>query len=136
MFDLRCKGHNRPAAAVRLIGTIRPKPDIAYSGSISASYISPRHTSMTYEQKSGKLLSDPRTGACVYLLHILLQRLEQQQPGLLADMANGVAHDRAAMNPAGSDAEAHGCEIADEALRMLRLMSAQLKLVQPPCTTG
>ena len=90
---------------------------------------------MTSEQKPEKLANDPRIGACVYLLHGLLQRLEQQQPGLLADMANGVARDRAAMNPAASDAEAHGCEIADEALRMLRLMSDQLKFAQPPSAT-
>lgn len=76
--------------------------------------------------------NDPRIGACVYLLHGLLQRLEQQQPGLIAGMAEGVQHDRAAMNPEASASAAHGCEVADEALRMLRLMSEQLKLAQPP----
>lgn len=74
--------------------------------------------------------NDPRIGACVYLLHGLLQRLEQQQPGLIADMTEGVLHDRAAMNPEASVAAAQGCGIADEALRMLRLMSAQLRVSQ------
>lgn len=72
--------------------------------------------------------SDPRIGACVYLLHCLLQRLEQQQPGLLANMTEGVLNDRAAMNPETSASAAHGCEVADEALCMLRLMSAQLEM--------
>lgn len=75
-------------------------------------------------------ISDPRIGACVYLLHGLLQRLEQQQPGLIADMTNGVLNDRAAMDSEASVAAAQGCEIADEALRMLRLMSDQLALAQ------
>jgi len=87
---------------------------------------------MTSEQVNVELSKDPRIGACVYLLHGLLQRLEQQRPGLIADMTEGVANDRAAMNPEASGSAAHGCEIADEALRMLRLMSEQLKLVQPP----
>lgn len=73
---------------------------------------------------------DPRIGACAYLLHILLQRLEQQQPGLLANMTEGIRQDRAAMNPQASATAAHGCEVADEALRMLQLMSAQLELAQ------
>jgi hypothetical protein len=62
----------------------------------------------------------------------LLQRLDQQQPGLIADMTDGAARDRAAMNPDASESAARGCEIADEALRMLRLMSEQLKLTEPP----
>ena len=73
---------------------------------------------------------DPRIGACVYLLHGLLQRLEQQQPGLIENMTEGVLHDRAAMDPGASDTAAHGCKIADEALRMLQLMSAQLKFAR------
>jgi hypothetical protein len=87
---------------------------------------------MNSDQDSGKLSNDLRVGACVYLLHGLLQRLEQQQPGLIADLADGVANDRAAMNPAASVAAAHGCEIADEALRMLRLMSDQVSFTQQP----
>lgn len=80
--------------------------------------------------------NDPRIGACVYLLHGLLQRLEMQQPGLLADMTEGALQDRAGMNPQSSPFAAHGCEIADEAVRMLRLMSDQLKLAEPIATAG
>jgi hypothetical protein len=87
---------------------------------------------MTFDQAHAELSKDPRIGACVYLLHGLLQRLEEQQPGLIAGMTEGVLHDRAAMNPDASASAAHGCEIADEALRMLRLMSEQLKLTKPP----
>ena len=74
-----------------------------------------------------KTSTDTRVGACVYLLHELLQRLEQQRPGLIADMAEGIANDRAAVHPEASASAASGCDIADEALRMLRLMSEQLR---------
>lgn len=91
---------------------------------------------MTSGQTNADLSKDPRIGACVYLLHGLLQRLEQQRPGLIADMTEGVLHDRAAMNPEASASAAHGCEIADEALRMLRLMSDQMKIAWEPLRTG
>jgi hypothetical protein len=81
---------------------------------------------MISEPVNAELSKDPRIGACVYLLHGLLRRLEQQRPGLIADMTEGVANDRAAMNPEASASAGHGCEIADEALRVLRLMSEQL----------
>ncbi len=69
---------------------------------------------------------DPRIGACAYLIPGLLQRLDQQQPGLIAGMTEGIRNDRAAMDPDSSAAATHGCQVADEALRMLQLMSAQL----------
>lgn len=69
---------------------------------------------------------DPRIGACAYLLHGLLQRLEHQSPGLLSDMIEGVESDRDANSRLPSPEAAHGVEIADEALRMLRLARAQL----------
>ncbi len=87
---------------------------------------------MNSNQDSSKRSNDLRIGACVYLLHGLLQRLEQQQPGLIASLADGVASDRAAMNPAASVEAAHGCEIADEVLSMLRLMSDQFGFKLPP----
>ena len=82
---------------------------------------------MSFDQAKSGQSNDPRIGACVYLLHGLLQRLEQQQPGLIAGMTEGALRDRAAMNPKDSVSAAQGCEIADEAVRMLRLMSEQLK---------
>jgi hypothetical protein len=87
---------------------------------------------MNFDHANAELSKDPRIGACVYLLHGLLQRLEQQQPGLIAGVTEGMLHDRASMNPEASKSAAHGCEIADEALRMLRLMSEQLNLTPPP----
>lgn len=69
---------------------------------------------------------DTRIGACAYLIHGLLQRLDKQQPGLIAGMTEGIRNDRAAMDPESSASAAHGCQIADEALRMLQLMGAQL----------
>lgn len=83
---------------------------------------------MSIDQAQAEHSSDPRIGACVYLLHGLLQRLDQQQPGLIAGMTEGISHDRAVMDPTSSAGAAHGCQIADEALRMLRLMSAQLAI--------
>lgn len=76
--------------------------------------------------------NDPRIGACAYLLHGLLQRLEQQQPGLIAGMTDGIRSDRAAMDPESCASAAHGCQIADEALRMLQLVSAQLAQAAAP----
>lgn len=83
---------------------------------------------MNTEQPAAGMASDPRIGACVYLLHGLLQRLDQQRPGLLAEMMEAVSHDRAAMRPEESPSAAQGVLVADEALRMLRLMDAQRKL--------
>jgi hypothetical protein len=60
---------------------------------------------LSIEQSKSGQSEDTRMGACVYLLHALLQRLEQQQPGLISDMTEGVLHDRAAMNPEASATE-------------------------------
>lgn len=76
--------------------------------------------------------NDPRIGACAYLLHGLLQRLDQQQPGLIAGMTDGIRGDRAAMDPESSASAAHGCQVADEALGMLQRMSAQMAQAAAP----
>jgi hypothetical protein len=76
--------------------------------------------------------NDPRIGACAYLIHVLLQRLERQQPGLIAGMTDGIRSDRAAMDPESFASAAHGCQVADEALRMLQLVSAQLAQAAAP----
>ncbi|CAG2132945.1 hypothetical protein [Cupriavidus numazuensis] len=72
------------------------------------------------------LAGDPRLGACAYLLHMLLQRAEQRQPGLLDELIGGVTADRDAVRaqaaaPAGVEA------VFAETLRMLEVASAQLK---------
>lgn len=71
--------------------------------------------------------TDVRVHACVYILHMLLQRLERQQPGLLDDMIEGVVNDCAAQpqsEPPGG--------IGQEALRILRLANDQLKIPWMP----
>ncbi|MDM0112811.1 hypothetical protein QTI66_11685 [Variovorax sp. J22R133] len=76
-----------------------------------------------------------RIDACVYILHGLLQRLERQQPGLLAEMIEGMTNDQAAMaeTPPGSPDASRGRDIAGEAIRMLRLANDQLHMtVVPP----
>ncbi|MEM5430557.1 hypothetical protein [Cupriavidus oxalaticus] len=66
-----------------------------------------------------------RLDACAYLLHLLLQRAEASQPGLLDDLIRGVAADRAGMPevPAGE----HALMVFDEVLRMLEFANAQMK---------
>ncbi|ALD90665.1 hypothetical protein N6G02_22410 [Cupriavidus gilardii] len=67
-----------------------------------------------------------RIGACVYLLHMLLQRAEQLQPGLLDALIRGVAADRDSAQAQGlTDLRDTG--VFDEALRMLELANDQLK---------
>ncbi|MCG5262098.1 hypothetical protein EM868_12995 [Cupriavidus gilardii] len=67
-----------------------------------------------------------RIGACVYLLHMLLQRAEQQQPGMLDALMRGVAADRDGAQVQGL-ADPHTAGVFDEALRMLELANDQLK---------
>lgn len=71
--------------------------------------------------------SERQIGACAYLLHGLLQRLDAQQPGLLDEMIDGVSSDRESMVAVTTDQAESGVQIADEALKMLRLMRAQLQ---------
>jgi hypothetical protein len=81
---------------------------------------------MSFDLSKTELSPDPRIGACVYLLHGLLQRPEQQQPGLIAGLTECALQDCAAIDPEKSAAAAHGHQIAEEALRMLQLLSDQL----------
>lgn len=85
---------------------------------------------MSLDQAKTAISPDPRIGACVYLLHGLLQRLEQHQPGLIGSMTEGALDDRAAIDAKESVSAAQGHQILEEALRMLRLMSEQLKLAR------
>ena len=71
--------------------------------------------------------SERKIGACAYLLHSLLQRLDAQQTGLLNEMIEGVSSDRDSMVAMTTDQAESGIQIADEALKMLRLMRAQLQ---------
>lgn len=78
---------------------------------------------------------DPRLGACVYLLHLLLQRAEQQKPGSLDELLRGVQADRAGLSPnfAGQD---ETLRVFDEALRMLGLANDQMKVVGHAAANG
>jgi len=50
---------------------------------------------MTNEEQTRPLGSrDLNVAACGYLLHGLLQRLDQQQPGLIAEMIEGISNDQ------------------------------------------
>lgn len=85
---------------------------------------------MTIEEKSKSSVSrDIEVAACGYLLHGLLQRLDQQQPGLIAGMIEGISNDQAHMRLAGTSEANEGVEIAEVALRRLRLMEAQSKML-------
>ncbi len=63
-------------------------------------------------------------GACAYLLHGLLQRLEESRPGLVLDMLEGVRGDRAAIEANGAMTETirKRCQAAEQ---MLELIHAQ-----------
>ncbi len=72
-----------------------------------------------------------RIGACAYLLHMLLQRAEQQQPGMLDALIRGVTADRDGAQARGlADPRAAG--VFDEALRMLELANDQIRAQARP----
>lgn len=79
---------------------------------------------LTSEKQSG----EDRISACVYILHMLLQRAEQQQPGTLEQMIEGVAADRAGV-PAGMPSKDEVDRVFAEALQILSLARDQLKLL-------
>lgn len=70
---------------------------------------------------------DNQVGACVYILHILLQRLEFERPGMLHEMAEGIAADQAAASVTESGKKVDGIFL--EALRMVNLAQEQLQHV-------
>lgn len=74
---------------------------------------------------------DARRDAGIFILHMLLQRLERQQPGLMAGMIDGILNDRAAM-PVTTELDSYPRRVGDEALRMLRLANDQLKIPWEP----
>lgn len=78
---------------------------------------------------------DARRDAGLFILHMLLQRLEQQQPGLMDGMIDGILGDRAAM-PATDEPNGYPRRIGDEALRILKLANDQLKIPWEPLRKG
>lgn len=71
------------------------------------------------------LSPDNQVGACVYILHMLLQRLESERPGMLLDIAAGIAADQAAAGTTESGKTVDG--VFSEALRIVKLAHAQLQ---------
>ena len=74
---------------------------------------------------------DARRDAGILILHMLLQRLEQQQPGLMQGMIDGILGDRAAM-PTTTESDGYPRRVGDEALRILRLANDQMKIPWEP----
>lgn len=78
---------------------------------------------------------DARRDAEIFILHMLLQRLEQQQPGLMDGIIDGILGDRAAM-PATDAPDGYPRRVGDEALRILRLANDQMKIPWEPLRKG
>ncbi len=67
---------------------------------------------------------DAKAGACAYILHMLLQRLEVTQPGIVEELLNGAKADQIAFNSQSSPSEV-GSQIFGEAIAALELIHAQ-----------
>lgn len=88
-------------------------------------------TSMAMENSSVMSEKRPegdRVGACIYVLHMLLQRVEHQHPGTLQEMIDGVTADRASVLASQSKLN-EVVPVFTEALKLLALARGQLKLV-------
>ena len=68
--------------------------------------------------------TEAQAGASVYILHMLLQRLEVQHPGLVQDLLNGARADQAAFSIQDHKPEGVS-QIFDQALAILELIQAQ-----------
>lgn len=73
-----------------------------------------------------------QAGACAYVLHRLLQRLEAAQPGLVHGMLEGAKADRAAVQAQGTMPDLTG-QVFDEAIAMLGRIHA---MGEPPAPHG
>jgi len=71
---------------------------------------------------------DARTNACVYILHMLLQRLETKQPGLVQDMLNGAKADQAACST-NESRPANVDPTFEEAISILEMIHSQNEMV-------
>lgn len=68
--------------------------------------------------------ADAKAGACAYVLHCLLQRLEVQTPGLVLDLLNGVRADHLAVEKQLSLSEPVR-QVFQEAIHLLERCHAQ-----------
>ncbi len=78
---------------------------------------------------------DVRRDAGFFILHMLLQRLEAQQSGLMQGMIDGILGDRASL-PASEAADGYPRRVGDEALRLLTLANDQMKIPWEPLSKG
>ena len=92
--------------------------------------LNPSTTGLTSREALAKN-EDVRRDANTFVLHMLLQRLESQQPGLLQGMIDGILGDRTAM-PASSEPDSYAQRVGDEALRILNLANDQMKIPWQP----
>ena len=68
--------------------------------------------------------TEAQAGASVYILHMLLQRLEASHPGLVQDLLAGAKADQMAFR--AQDGKPEGVsQIFDEAIAVLALVQAQ-----------
>lgn len=68
--------------------------------------------------------AEAKAGACVYILHMLLQRLENSSPGLVEGLLEGAAADRDAIKRSGAMTESlEG--VFEETLGLLERVHAQ-----------
>jgi hypothetical protein len=68
--------------------------------------------------------ADAKAGACAYILHMLLQRLEATQPGIVEELLNGAKADQIAFNLQSSPSDA-GSQTFGEAIAVLELIHSQ-----------
>lgn len=64
-------------------------------------------------------MNNPKTDAALYLLTGLLQRIENQKPGTIKEMIEGVEGDRSSL-PEKIENRPHVEAIFDEALKLLK----------------
>lgn len=70
---------------------------------------------------------DAHTGACMYLLHMLLQRLDRAAPGLVEQMLDGARADRSAFRQQPAP-DAAAAQVFDEAIAMLERVHAHQQM--------
>lgn len=78
--------------------------------------------------------AEARLGACHYILHMLLQRMELQQPGCIEELIAGVTADRDGAR--GTMTQPAQEDVFEATLQMLRLANAQMKLNGPLGAAG
>jgi hypothetical protein len=74
--------------------------------------------------------ADEKAGACAYILHMLLQRLEVSAPGIVDELLSGAKADKAAFD-ARKTTSGNAGKIFGEAIAMLSLIEGQRSMISP-----